>query len=247
MEHYKVHGFNHTEQWAFWVSELADYEGSFEFGLKASEKSEGVVNGLPRYGMPCQLAPGVGHIQGTLARELLLSKTDMSKYETFIASDQSRKSFGALMGFDYDTWTAESDARSKSILAKYDTGQKYIAISDLSTVPKNAAETQALEDVAILISDLNASAPVGGYPSSQEFWQEFLIARDKTQQGSRSVIEIRRDALGLNISLVFSSNAMACVLIAFDPVTRKISAYPAGKYSFAVEEYGGIPPNRRCD
>ena len=247
MEHYKVPGFNHTEQWAFWVSELADYEGSFEFGLKASEKSEGVVNGLPRYGMPCQLAPGVGHIQGTLARELLLSKTDMSKYETFIASDQSRKSFGALMGFDYDTWTAESDARSKSILAKYDTGQKYIAISDLSTVPKNAAETQALEDVAILISDLNASAPVGGYPSSQEFWQAFLIARDKTQQGSRSVIEIRRDALGLNISLVFSRNAMACVLIAFDPVTRKISAYPAGKYSSAVESYGGIPPNRRCD
>ena len=151
------------------------------------------------------------------------------------------------MGFEYDTWTAESDVRTKSILAKYDTGQKYVAIQDLSTVPKNAAETQALEDVAILINDLNASAPAGGYPGSQEFWQAFEIARDKTQKGSRSIAEIRRDALGLNISLVFSWNAMACVLIAYDPVTRKISSYPAGLKTSAVDSYAGIPPNRRCD
>ena len=247
MEYFKVPGFNFAEQWAFWVSELADYEGSFEFGLKASEKSEGVVNGNPRYGMPCQLAPGVGHIQGTLAREVLTSKVGLDKFEALVASDQTRKSFTGLMGFEYDTWTAESDVRTKSILAKYDTGQKYVAISDLSTVPKNAAETQALEDVAILINDLNASAPAGGYPGSQEFWQAFMIARDKTQSGSRKVYEIRRDALGLNISLVRSANASACVLVAYDPVTRKISAYPAGMYSLAVEEYGGIPPNRRCD
>ena len=247
MEYFKVPGFNFAEQWAFWVSELADYEGSFEFGLKASEKSEGVVNGNPRYGMPCQLAPGVGHIQGTLAREVLTSKVGLDKFEALVASDQTRKSFTGLMGFEYDTWTAESDVRTKSILAKYDTGQKYVAISDLSTVPKNAAETQALEDVAILINDLNASAPAGGYPGSQEFWQAFMIARDKTQKGSRSVGEITRDALGLNISLVRSWNANACVLIAYDPVTRKISAYPAGMYSSAVEEYAGIPPNRRCD
>ena len=247
MEYFKVPGFNFPEQWAFWVSELADYEGSFEFGLKASEKSEGTVNGNPRYGMPCQLAPGVGHIQGTLARELLISKADMSKYEAFIASDQTKQSFARLMGFEYETWTAESDVRNKSILAKYDTGQKYVAISDLSLVPKNAAETQALEDVAILISDLNASAPAGGYPGSQEFWQAFMIARDKTQKGSRSVGEITRDALGLNITLVRSVNAAACVLIAYDPVTRKITAYPAGMYSSAVLSYGGIPPNRRCD
>ena len=247
MEYFKVPGFNFAEQWAFWVSELADYEGSFEFGLKASEKSEGVVNGNPRYGMPCQLAPGVGHIQGTLAREVLTSKVGLDKFEALVASDQTRKSFTGLMGFEYDTWTAESDVRTKSILAKYDTGQKYVAISDLSTVPKNAAETQALEDVAILINDLNASAPAGGYPGSQEFWQAFMIARDKTQSGSRKVYEIRRDALGLNISLVRSANASACVLVAYDPVTRKISAYPAGMYSSAVEEYGGIPPNRRCD
>lgn len=247
MEYFKVPGFNFPEQWAFWVSELADYEGSFEFGLKASEKSEGTVNGNPRYGMPCQLAPGVGHIQGTLARELLLSKADMSKYEAFVASDQTKQSFARLMGFEYDTWTAESDARNKSILAKYDTGQKYVAIADLSTVPKNAAETQALEDVAILINDLNASAPAGGYSGSQEFWQAFMIARDKTQKGSRSVGEITRDALGLNISLVYSINAMACVLIAYDPVTRKISAYPAGLKTSAVDSYSGIPPNRRCD
>ena len=247
MEYFKVPGFNFAEQWAFWVSELADYEGSFEFGLKASEKSEGVVNGNPRYGMPCQLAPGVGHIQGTLAREVLTSKVGLDKFEALVASDQTRKSFTGLMGFEYDTWTAESDVRTKSILAKYDTGQKYVAISDLSTVPKNAAETQALEDVAILISDVNASAPAGGYPGSQEFWQAFMIARDKTQKGSRSVGEITRDALGLNISLVRSWNANACVLIAYDPVTRKISAYPAGLYSSAVDSYAGIPPNRRCD
>lgn len=247
MEYFKVPGFNFSEQWAFWVSELADYEGSFEFGLKASEKSEGIVNGNPRYGMPCQLAPGVGHIQGWLTRELLLSKADMSKYEAFVASDQTKQSFARLMGFEYETWTAESDARNKSILAKYDTGQKYVAISDLSTVPKNAAETQALDDVAILISDLNASAPAGGYSGSQEFWQAFTIARDKTQKGSRSVVEISRDALGLNISLVFSMNATACVLIAYDPVTRKISSYPAGLKTSAVDSYSGIPPNRRCD
>lgn len=247
MEYFKVPEFNFSEQWAFWVSELADYEGSFEFGLKASEKSEGIVNGNPRYGMPCQLAPGVGHIQGWLTRELLLSKADMSKYEAFVASDQTKQSFARLMGFEYDTWTAESDARNKSLLAKYDTGQKYIAIADLSTVPKNAAETQALEDVAILINDLNASAPAGGYSGSQEFWQAFMIARDKTQKGSRSVGEITRDALGLNISLVYSINAMACVLIAYDPVTRKISAYPAGLKTSAVDSYSGIPPNRRCD
>ena len=247
MEYLKVPEFNFSEQWAFWVSELADYEGSFEFGLKASEKSEGIVNGNPRYGMPCQLAPGVGHIQGWLTRELLLSKADMSKYEAFVASDQTKQSFARLMGFEYETWTAESDARNKSILAKYDTGQKYVAIADLSTVPKNAAETQALEDVAILISDVNASAPAGGYPGASEFWQAFTRARDKTQSGSRKVYEIRRDALGLNIGLVRSANASACVLVAYDPVTRKISAYPAGLYSSAVEEYGGIPPNRRCD
>ena len=247
MEYFKVPGFNFAEQWAFWVSELADYEGSFEFGLKASEKSEGIVNGNPRYEMPCQLAPGVGHIQGWLARELLLSKADMSKYEVFLASDQTRKSFAGVMGFEYDTWTAESDVRTKSILAKYDTGKKYVAIKDLSTVPKNAAETQALEDVAILINDLNASAPAGGYPGSQEFWQAFTIARDKTQKGSRSIAELNRDALGLNISLVRSWNANACVLIAYDPVTRKISAYPAGLYSSAVDSYADIPPNRRCD
>ena len=247
MEYFKVPGFNFSEQWGFWVSELADYEGSFEFGLKASEKSEGIENGNPRYGMPCQLAPGVGHIQGWLTRELLLSKADMSKYEAFVASDQTKQSFARLMGFEYDTWTAESDARNKSILAKYDTGQKYVAIGDLSTVPKNAAETQALEDVAILISDVNASAPTGGYSGSQEFWQAFSIARDKTQSGSRKVYEIKRDALGLNISLVRSANANACVLVAYDSVTRKISAYPAGMYSSAVESYGGIPPNRRCD
>ncbi|GBL20929.1 hypothetical protein EMGBS4_09890 [Acidimicrobiaceae bacterium] len=247
MEYFKVPEFNFSEQWAFWVSELADYEGSFEFGLKASEKSEGIVNGNPRYGMPCQLAPGVGHIQGWLTRELLLSKADMSKYEAFVASDQTKQSFARLMGFEYDTWTAESDARNKSLLAKYDTGQKYVAIADLSTVPKNAAETQALEDVAILINDLNASAPAGGYTGASEFWQAFLIARDKTQSGSRKVYEIRRDALALNISLVRSANANACVLVAYDSVTRKISAYPAGMYSSAVEEYGGIPPNRRCD
>ncbi|MDA2969257.1 MAG: hypothetical protein O2792_05415, partial [Actinomycetota bacterium] len=247
MEYFKVPGFNFAEQWAFWVSELADYEGSFEFGLKASEKSEGAVNGNPRYEMPCQLAPGVGHIQGTLAREVLTSKVGLDKFEAFVASDQTRKSFTGLMGFEYDTWTAESDVRTKSILAKYDTGKKYVAIKDLSTVPKNAAETQALEDVAILINDLNASAPAGGYPGSQEFWQAFTIARDKTQKGSRSITELNRDALGLNISLVRSSNANACVLIAYDPVTRKISAYPAGLYSSAVDSYAGIPPNRRCD
>ena len=247
MEYFKVPGFNFPEQWAFWVSELADYEGSYQFGLKASEKSEGVVNGNPRYEMPCQLAPGVGHIQGTLAREILTSKVGVDKFEAFVASDQTSKSFAGLMGFEYDTWTAESDVRTKSILAKYDTGQKYVAIQDLSTVPKNAAETQALEDVAILINDLNASAPAGGYPGSQEFWQAFEIARDKTQKGSRSIAEIRRDALGLNISLVFSWNAMACVLIAYDPVTRKISSYPAGLKTSAVDSYAGIPPNRRCD
>ncbi|MDA3004517.1 MAG: hypothetical protein O3A62_05545 [Actinomycetota bacterium] len=247
MEYFKVPGFNFAEQWAFWVSELADYEGSFEFGLKASEKSEGAVNGNPRYEMPCQLAPGVGHIQGTLAREVLTSKVGLDKFEAFVASDQTRKSFTGLMGFEYDTWTAESDVRTKSILAKYDTGKKYVAIKDLSTVPKNAAETQALEDVAILINDLNASAPAGGYPGSQEFWQAFTIARDKTQKGSRSIAELNRDALGLNISLVRSWNANACVLIAYDPVTRKISAYPAGLYSSAVDSYAGIPPNRRCD
>lgn len=247
MEYFKVPGFNFPEQWAFWVSELADYEGSYQFGLKASEKSEGVVNGNPRYEMPCQLAPGVGHIQGTLAREILTSKVGVDKFEAFVASDQTSKSFAGLMGFEYDTWTAESDVRTKSILAKYDTGQKYVAIQDLSTVPKNAAETQALEDVAILINDLNASAPAGGYPGSQEFWQAFQVARDKTQKGSKSVSEISRDALGLNISLVFSWNAMACVLIAYDPVTRKISSYPAGLKTSAVDSYAGIPPNRRCD
>ena len=87
--------------------------------------------------------------------------------------------------------------------------------------------------------------PIIQYP--QEFWQAFMIARDKTQKGSRSVGEITRDALGLNISLVFSMNAMACVLIAYDPVTLKISSYPAGMKTSAVDSYAGIPPNRRCD
>lgn len=246
MEYFKVPGFNFPEQWAFWVSELADYEGSFQFGLRASEKSENVANGNPSYSMPCQLAPGVGHIQGMLAREILHSKVDMSQFEAFVASDQSRHSFARITGLDFDSWIAESDDRTRGLLGKYNRGQSYVSIKDLSANPKTAAEADALADVGILIADLNARGPSGGYTSAHEFFLAFAAARDRTQAGSRRVYEILRDPLGLSASLVRAQNSGACVLIVYDPVTFKASLYPAGMYENADSKWATIPPNRRC-
>jgi hypothetical protein len=247
MDYFKVPGFNFPEHWAFWVSELADYDGSFQFGLKASEKSESVTNGNPTYSMPCQLAPGVGHIQGMLAREVLHSKVDMSKFEAFVASDQSRQSLSRLTGVEYDSWIAESDARTKALLGKYNRGQTYVSIKDLSPTPKTAAEAEALVDVGILIEDLNARGPAGGYPSAHEFFLAFGDARDRTQTGSRRVYEIIRDPLGLNASLVRAQNSGACVLVAYDPVTFRASLFPAGMYGTADSSWSTIPPSRRCE
>lgn len=247
MEHLKVPNFTFSEAWAYWVSELADYDGTYKFGLAASEKSESVANGNPRYDMPCQLAPGVGHIQGMLARELLLNKSDMTTFERFVATDQSRQSFSGTFGFGYDSWISESDARTKKLLQQYGKAPASVDIKDLSTVPQNAAEAQALEDVAILLADLNSTAPPGGFASAHEFFLAFTAARDRTQSGSRKVYEIVRDPLGLSASLLRSANARACVLVAFNPLTKIATTYPAGMYSSKVESYATIPPNRRCD
>ncbi|MFZ9706840.1 MAG: hypothetical protein ACO3CG_03270 [Ilumatobacteraceae bacterium] len=246
MDYFKVPGFNFAEHWAFWTSELADYDGSFQFGLKASERSESVANGNPTFDMPCQLAPGVGHIQGMLAREVLHSKVEMSKFEAFVASDQSRQSLSRLTGVEYDTWIAESDARTRALLGKYNRGLSYVAIKDLSTTPKTAAEAEALADVGILIADLNARGPAGGYTSAHEFFLAFADARDRTQASSKPVYEIIRDPLGLSASLVRAQNSGACVLVAYDPSTFKASLFPAGMYGSADASWSTIPPNRRC-
>lgn len=247
MEYFNVPDFTFSESWAYWVSELADYDGTYQFGLAASERSESVSNGNPRYDMPCQLAPGVGHIQGMLARELLLSKTDMSIFERFVATDQSRQSFSGVFGFGYESWIAESDARTRQLLQQYSKTSVTVDIKDLSTVPQNATEAQALEDVAILLADLNSTAPPGGYASAHEFFLAFTAARDRTQAGPRKVYEIVRDPLGLSASLLRAANGRACVLVAFNPLTKVATAYPAGMYSSKVESYATIPPNRRCD
>jgi hypothetical protein len=246
MEHFKVPGFNFAEHWAFWVSELADYDGSFEFGLRASEKSEGVANGNPTYSMPCQLAPGVGHIQGMLARELLHSKVEMSKFEAFVASDQSRQSLARITGIDYDSWIAESDSRTRALLGRFNPGMSFVSIRDLSPTPKTPAEADALVDVGLLLDDLKARGPAGGYTSAHEFFLAFGEARDRTQSGPRKIYEIIRDPLGLNASLVRALNSGACVLVSYDPVTYKASAFPAGMYGSADASWAAIPPNRRC-
>ena len=245
MEYLKVPGFNYSEQWAFWLSELADYEGSYKFGLNASEKSEGLRNGYPRYDMPCQSVPGVGHIQGTLARELLISKVGVRKFEEFVASDQLRQSFSRILGFSYDSWIAESDTRTRALLDKYNSGQTYVPIKSLSKSPANAAEEQALADVSLLIADMQRSGPAGGYQSVHEFFPAFQTSRDKTQQGSRKVWELTRD-WGLAATLVISESSGACVLVVFDTETREVSAYPAGTGS-VNSNYVGIPPSRRCE
>lgn len=247
MEYFKVPNFTFAEAWARWVSELADYDGTYKFGLEASEKSESVENGNPRYDMPCQLAPGVGHIQGMLARELLLSRSDMEKFEGFVASDQSRQSFSRSFGFSYESWIADSDSRTKSLLGQYNKAPDSVDIKDLSTTPRNDTEARALEDVAILLADLNSMAPTGGFASAHEFFLAFTAARDRTQAGSRKVYEIVRDPLGLSASLLRAANGRACVLVVYDPLTKRATAYPAGLYSPKVESYATIPPNRRCD
>lgn len=247
MEYFNVPNFTFSEAWAYWLSELADYDGTYQFGLAASEMSESVSNGNPRYDMPCQLAPGVGHIQGMLARELLLSKSDMSLFEQFIATDQSRQSFSRTFGFSFDNWISESDARTKKLLQQYSKTSVTVDIKDLSTVPRSATEAQALDDVAILLADLNSTAPVGGFASAHEFFIAFTAARDRTQSGPRKVYEIVRDPLGLSASLLRAANGRACVLVVFNPLTKTSTAYPAGMYTSKVESYATIPPNRRCD
>lgn len=247
MEYFKVPNFTFSESWAHWVSELADYDGTYKFGLEASEKSESVENGNPRYDMPCQLAPGVGHIQGMLARELLLSKSSMEKFEEFVASDQSRQSFSRIFGFSYDSWIAESDSRTRGLLQRYDKAPDPVDIKSLSKQPRNETEARALEDVAILLADLNSTAPAGGYASAHEFFLAFTAARDRTQAGARKVYEIVRDPLGLSASLLRAADGRACVLVVYDPQTRIATAYPAGLYTSKVESYATIPPSRRCD
>ena len=247
MEHFNVPGFNFSEQWAFWVSELAGYEGTYQFGLAASEASESVANGNPRFDMPCQLSPGVGHIQGMLAREVLHSKADINKYEAFIASDQSRSSFESSMGFSYDSWVSDSDSRTRALLSNYNKGMTFVPIASLSLTPSNAKEAEALEDVAIVLRDLTATAPSYAFNSAHEFWLAWETARDRSQAGTRRVFELTRDPLGLSASLVYGSNSRACVLIVFDPLTKRVTTYPAGQHAGSENPFAGIPPNRRCN
>jgi len=247
MEHFKVPGFDFSEQWAFWVSELAGYESTYRFGLEASETAESVATGNPRYDMPCQLAPGVGHIQGMLAREILHSKADMSKYEAFVASDQSRQSFTSSFGFSYDNWVSESDTRTRSLLSHYNKGVTFVPIESLSPTPRNAKEAEALEDVAIVLRDLTATSSSSALDSAHEFFVAWEAARDRSQSGSRKVWEIGRDPLGLKASLVWGANSKGCVLIVYDSLAKRVSTYPAGVLTNFENSIVAIPPNRRCD
>jgi len=247
LEHFKVPGFDFSEQWAFWVSELAGYESTYRFGLEASEQFESVANGNPRYDMPCQLAPGVGHIQGMLAREILHSKADIGKFEAFVASDQSRQSFTSSFGFSYDNWVSESDTRTRSLLSHYNKGVTFVPIESLSPTPSNAKEAEALEDVAIVLRDLTATSSSSAFDSASEFFGAWESARNRSQSGSRKVWEIGRDALGLKASLAYGENSKGCVLIWYDSLTKRVSTYPAGVLTNFDNSIVGIPPNRRCD
>lgn len=247
MEYFNVPGFNFAEQWAFWVSELAGYESTYRFGLSASEPSESVANGNPRYDMPCQLAPGVGHIQGMLAREVLHSRVDMAKFEAFVASNQTRQAFELNMGLSYDSWVSESDARTRALLNHYNKGVSFVSIESLSPTPRTAKEAEALEDVAIVLRDLTSRSPASALDSAHEFWQAWEAARDRSQIGTRKVFELTRDPLGLSASLVYAENSKACVLIVFDPLRKQASTYPAGMHLSHDNPFANIPPSRRCD
>jgi len=247
LEYFNVPEFNFSEAWAFWVSELAGYESTYRFGLAASEPSESVANGNPRYDMPCQLAPGVGHIQGMLAREVLHSRVEMVKYEAFVASDQSRQSFESNMGFSYDSWVSDSDARTRALLNHYNKGVSFVSIESLSPTPRNAKEAEALEDVAIVLRDLTARSPSSAFDSAHEFWLAWEAARDRSQSSNRRVYELIRDPLGLSASLVYGQNSRACVLIIFDPLRKQASTYPAGMHLSNDNPFANIPPSRRCD
>lgn len=123
MDQAKIPGFSFESRWAHWVSDLAAARGSYQPGLAASERWINAANGDMRYDMPCQANPGIGHIQGTLAREWLMAKVGPAAYEAYpLASQQTgemTQSLAATAGVALDTWITEADARTAALLDQY--------------------------------------------------------------------------------------------------------------------------------
>ena len=76
-----------------------------------------------RFDMPCQAAPGIGHIQGTLAREWLMSTVGPAAYEAYPSASQRtgemEQSLTEATGVSLNTWIAEADKRTANLLAQY--------------------------------------------------------------------------------------------------------------------------------
>lgn len=123
MEQAKIPGFSFDGRWAHWVSELAGARGSYQPGLAASERWINAANGDIRYDMPCQAAPGIGHIQGALAREWLMANVGPAAYEAFPLASQRTGELEASLteatGVAFNVWVAEADKRTANLLSKY--------------------------------------------------------------------------------------------------------------------------------
>lgn len=123
MERAKTPGFTYPSRWAHWVSDLALATGSYTPGLAASEKWVSPENGPIRAEMPCQAAPGIGHIQGALAREWLMAKVGPAAYAQYPRVSQSageyRQSLVAATGVSWDEWVANADARTAGLVGQY--------------------------------------------------------------------------------------------------------------------------------
>ena len=130
MEQARIPGYSFNSRWAHWVSDLAGARGSYQPGLAASERWINAANGDIRYDMPCQANPGIGHIQGALAREWLMATAGPAAYEAYPLVSQRtgemRQSLLESTGVAMDSWIAAADARTTSLLAKYPASHHWI-------------------------------------------------------------------------------------------------------------------------
>lgn len=124
MDRARTPGFTFPSRWAHWVSDLAKASGSYVPGLVASEKWISPENGDIRPEMPCQANPGIGHIQGALAREWLMATVGPEAYARYPEASRSvqdyRLGLQAATGITWDQWVANADARTSALVANYD-------------------------------------------------------------------------------------------------------------------------------
>lgn len=123
MDRARTPGFTFPSRWAHWVSDLAKANGSYVPGLVASEKWISPENGDIRPEMPCQAVPGIGHIQGALAREWLMATVGPEAYARYPDASRAVRDYlvglQAATGITWDEWVRNADARTAKLVANY--------------------------------------------------------------------------------------------------------------------------------